>query len=65
MTRFQISKTLIFYYQTTQDESCGIEYHSEMIIFEDWIENTSSKANHDLESVINLADLYWQGLDLK
>ena len=36
-----------------------------MVIFEDWKENPFSKANHDLELAINLADLYWQGLDLK
>ena len=36
-----------------------------MVIFEDWIENPFSKGNHDLESAINLANLYWQGLDLK
>ena len=42
-----------------------MEYYSELIIFEDWIENPISKAHHDLESAINLADLYWQGSDLK
>ena len=34
-----------------------------MIIFEDWIEKPISKANQKLESAINLAELYWQGLD--
>ena len=40
------------------------EYYSEMVIFEDWKENPFSKEHHDLESAINLVDLYWQGLDL-
>ena len=35
-----------------------------MIVFEDWIENPFSKAIHESESAINLAELYWQGLDL-
>ena len=34
-----------------------------MIIFENWIEKTFSKANQEPESAINLAQLYWQGLD--
>ena len=57
-------KCLFFYCQTTQNECRLIEYYSEMIIFEDWKEDRFSKANHDLESAINLANLYWQGLDL-
>ena len=54
-----------FYCKTTQNKSRLIEYYSEMVIFEDWKENQFSKYNHDLESPINLADLYWQGSDLK
>ena len=34
-----------------------------MIVFEDWIEKPFSKANQEPESAINLAELYWQGLD--
>ena len=33
-----------------------------MIVFEDWIEKPF-KANQETESAINLANLYWQGLD--
>ena len=35
-----------------------------MVIFEDWIEKPFSKTNQEPESAINLAELYWQGLDL-
>ena len=34
-----------------------------MIVFEDWIEKPFSRANRKQESAINLAELYWQGLD--
>ena len=34
-----------------------------MIVFEDWIEEPFSMANQEPESAINLAELYWQGLD--
>ena len=34
-----------------------------MVVFEDWIEKPFSKANQESESAINLAELYWQGLD--
>ena len=34
-----------------------------MVVFEDWIEKPFSKANQEPESAINLAQLYWQGLD--
>ena len=34
-----------------------------MVIFEQWIEKPFSKANHEPESAINLAELYWQGMD--
>ena len=34
-----------------------------MVIFENWIEKTFSNANQEQESAINLAELYWQGLD--
>ena len=34
-----------------------------MIVFEDWIEKPFSRANRKEESAINLAELYWQGLD--
>ena len=34
-----------------------------MVIFEQWIEKQFSKANHEPESAINLAELYWQGMD--
>ena len=34
-----------------------------MVVFEDWIEKPFSKANQEPESAINLAELYWQGLD--
>ena len=34
-----------------------------MIVFEDWIEKPFSRANQKQESAINLAELYWQGLD--
>ena len=40
-----------------------LKYYSEMVVFEDWIEKSFSKANQELESAINLAELYWQGLD--
>ena len=56
---------LFFHFRNTENKSRLIEYYSEMVIFEDWKENQFSKANHDLESAINLANLYWQGLDLK
>ena len=35
-----------------------------MVVFEDWIEKPFSKAIQEPESAINLAELYWQGLDL-
>ena len=35
-----------------------------MVVFEDWIETPFSKPNQEPESAINLAELYWQGLDL-
>ena len=35
-----------------------------MVVFEDWIEKPFSKANQEPELAINLAELYWQGLDL-
>ena len=34
-----------------------------MIVFEDWNEQSMSKASQEPESAINLAELYWQGLD--
>ena len=34
-----------------------------MIVFEDWIGEPFSKTNQEPESAINLAGLYWQGLD--
>ena len=34
-----------------------------MIVFEDWIEKTFLKTDQRPESAINLAELYWQGLD--
>ena len=34
-----------------------------MVIFEQWIEKPFSKANHEPESAINLAELYWQVMD--
>ena len=34
-----------------------------MILFENWIDNPFSKARHEPKSAINLAELYWQGLD--
>ena len=34
-----------------------------MVVFEDWIETPFSKPNQEPESAINLAELYWQGLD--
>ena len=34
-----------------------------MIAFENWIEKPFSSANRKQESAINLAELYWQGLD--
>ena len=34
-----------------------------MIVLEDWIETSFSEANQEPESAINLAQLYWQGLD--
>ena len=43
---------------------CIYLFFSEMIVFEEWIEIPFSSANHEPESAINLADLYWQGLDL-
>ena len=36
-----------------------------MVMFENWIESPYSRANDEPESAINLADLYWQGLDSK
>ena len=33
-----------------------------MVTYEEWIEKPFSKANHEPESAINLAALYWQGL---
>ena len=40
-----------------------LKYLKEMIVFENWIEQPLSKANQERESAINLAELYWQGLD--
>ena len=37
----------------------------ETIIFEDWIHQPFSIANQKSESAVNLAQLYWQGLDPK
>ena len=34
-----------------------------MVVFENWNEKQFHKANDESESAINLADLYWQGLD--
>ena len=34
-----------------------------MIVLEDWIETSFSEANQEPESAINLAELYWKGLD--
>ena len=34
-----------------------------MIVFEDWIAEPFSKVNQEQKSAINLAELYWQGLD--
>ena len=34
-----------------------------MIVFENWIKKPFSKTNQEPESAINLAELYWQGLD--
>ena len=34
-----------------------------MIVFEDWIEKPFLGGNRKQESAINLAELYWQGLD--
>ena len=34
-----------------------------MTIFENWIEDPLSNINHELQSAINFAELYWQGLD--
>ena len=34
-----------------------------MIVFEDWITKPFLKVNQETESTINLAKLYWQGLD--
>ena len=34
-----------------------------MVIFENWIEKPFPKANHKPKSAINLADIYWQGMD--
>ena len=34
-----------------------------MIVFEDWIAKPFLKVNYQPESTINLAELYWQGLD--
>ena len=42
-----------------------MNYYLEMIIFEDWIANPFSKADHEPESAISLAKLYWQGVDPK
>ena len=38
---------------------CGLE----MIIFEEWMGKPFSKVYNKADSVINLAELYWQGLD--
>ena len=35
-----------------------------MVVFENWIEKPFSKAIQEPKSAINLAELYWQGLDL-
>ena len=42
---------------------CGhlMKYYLEIIMFENWIEQPFSKADQELESAINLAELYWQG----
>ena len=61
----EMDLVLFFHIRNTENKSRLIEYYSEMVIFEDWKENPFSKANHDLDSAINLADLYWQGLDSK
>ena len=42
-----------------------MKYYKEMILFENWIDNPFSKARHEPESAISLAELYWQGLDRK
>ena len=34
-----------------------------MIVFEDWIEKPFLRGNRKQDSAINLAELYWQGLD--
>ena len=34
-----------------------------MIVFEDWIEKPILRDNRKQDSAINLAELYWQGLD--
>ena len=34
-----------------------------MIIFEKWNEKPFLRVDHEPESAINLAELYWQGLD--
>ena len=34
-----------------------------MIVFEDWAVTPISKANQEQKLAINLAELYWQGLD--
>ena len=34
-----------------------------MVVYEEWVAKPFSKANQEPESVINLAELYWQGLD--
>ena len=38
-------------------------YYQEMVVFEEWVAKPFSKANQEPESAINLAELYWQGLD--
>ena len=40
-----------------------IKYYLELTIFENWIEDPLSNINHELQSAINFAELYWQGLD--
>ena len=36
-----------------------------MIIYEDWIKEPFSKADHKPEAAIDIAQLYWQGSDPK
>ena len=40
-----------------------MKYHLDMIIFEQWIEPLFSTSIYKPDSAINLAELYWQGLD--